>query len=403
MFKRHVSRAVFALAVVALLGAAIYGQFSHGLSGFEPFLPDSVPGAVTFNALRSSGGTVLFVARDADGQDLSYVTAAEGPGYGGPMTVLVNWTLDGVITGVTVPEHHEDIPWWRALEQRGFFQQYNGRGFIEPLRLNEDIDAATGSTVSSNGVAVGVRAGRGVLASHLGQPFTGPGDPIQFGTPEIAVIAGILSVVLLRTIPLFRRLTWARGTMLAYSLVVFGIWLSVPLSLTNIAAWLVGYAPPVETFIMIYIIVFGILGLAVVLGKNFYCFWLCPYVAVQELIHSIFRVRIQPDVKWFKFLRNARYLLLFIALFLVLALKNPSVSVFEPWNVLFSLKGTADQWVLMIFALGAAIFIYDFWCHYLCPIGAVMDIILRVRRGVIELWHKNNKSAASHDAPRTSS
>ncbi|TFG46539.1 MAG: 4Fe-4S binding protein [Dehalococcoidia bacterium] len=401
-FKRHSSRLILGLAVIILVAAAIFGQLSHGLSGYETFLPEAMPEAVTFDSVRTSGGATIYLARGADGEELGYITASEGPGYGGPMSLLVNWTLDGTITTVTIPQHHEDLPWWRALERQNFFDQYVGRSFSEPLRLADDIDAITGSTVSSNGVAVGVRIGRAVMASYLGQPYIGPGDPIKFGASEIAVILGIVSVVLLRMLPGLRRYNWMRNISLTYGLIVFGLWLSVPLSLTNIASWLIGYSPHLETFIIIYIVVFGFLGLAVLLGKNFYCFWLCPYVAVQEFIHLIFHMRVQPDVKWFKFFRNTRYVLLFIALFLVLALKNPSVSVFEPWNVLFSLKGTADQWVLMFFALAGAMFIYDFWCHYLCPVGAVMDIILKVRRGVIELWSKN-KRTPNRVMPPTSS
>lgn len=397
--KRHASRLTFALAVILLIGAGFYGQLSQGLSGNEQFLPDVMPEAAEFAAVRTAGGATLYLARDETGKELGYITASEGPGYGGPMTVMVNWTLEGTITAVNIPQHHEDLPWWRALERQDFFGQYTGRSFSQPLRLEDDIDAVSGSTVSCNGVAVGLRIGRDVLADYLGQPYTGPGDPIKFGAPEIAVIVGILSVVLLRSLPLIRRYTWLRNYTMAYGLIVLGIWLSIPLSLTNIASWLVGYSPHLETFVIIYIIVFSVLGLAVLLGKNYYCFWLCPYVAVQEFIHAVFRIRVQPDVKWFKLFRNTRYVLLFLALFLVLALKNPSVSVFEPWNVLFSFKGTTDQWVLMFFALAGAAFVYNFWCHYLCPVGAVMDIILKVRRGFIDLWSKKRKPVSRVTPP----
>ncbi|AKG54386.1 transcriptional regulator putative [Dehalogenimonas sp. WBC-2] len=400
--RKHTSRLIYGLAIVALLGAGVYGQLSHGLSGNEEFLSGAMPEAATFKSLQTSGGATLYLARDTAGTEMGYITASEGPGYGGPLKVLVNWTPDGIITAVTVPDHHEDLPWWNVLIKQDFFGQYVGRSFSEPLQLFNDIDASTGSTVSCNGVAVGVRSGRLVMAQYLGQPYNGPADPIIIGRPELTVAIGLLAVVLARIIPGLRRRAWPRVITLIYGFVVLGIWLAIPLSLTNIASWLVGYAPHLQTFFVMYIIVFGVIGLAVIFGKNFYCFWLCPYVAVQELLYAIFRIRVQPDGKWFKILRNARYILLFIALFLVLALKNPSVSVFEPWNVLFSLKGTTDQWVLMFFSLGVAIFIYDFWCHYLCPVGAVMDVILKGRRGVIGLWQKSNNKTRGIMPPTTS-
>ncbi|PPD57562.1 FMN-binding protein [Dehalogenimonas etheniformans] len=385
---QHGKKLLVAGAVIALISAGFYGQLSRGLSGYERFLPGVIPGAKTFTVLQTSADTILYDAKDNSGKTLGLITGATSPGYGGPMTVMVGWTASGVITSVTVPQHHEDLPWWKVLGKTGFFKQYIGRSYSEPLQISSDVDAATGSTVSSNGVAIGVRSGRFVLADYLGNPYTGPAEPIQIGLPDIGLFLGLFAVVLARTLPKLRKHSWPRVLTLTYGFVVVGLWLSVPLSLTNIASWLVGYSPHIQTFFIIYVMVFGVIGLAVILGKNYYCFWLCPYVAVQELFHLAFGASVHPNPKLFKILHNTRYVLLFVALFLVLALKTPSVSVFEPWNVLFSLRGTADQWVLMIFALTASMFIYNFWCHYLCPVGAVMEIVLKVRKGLLGIWPK---------------
>lgn len=401
-FRRHRSRIIFGLALTLLLGAATYGRASQGLAGYESFLPELAPEASAFNIVRSSGTTVVYQTADASGTATGYITAAEGPGYGGPMHVLVAWTADGVITEVSVPDHHEDLPWWNVLVKRDFFGQYVGRSFTEPIQLFEDIDAMTGSTVSCNGVSIGVRTGRLALAEYLGQPYDGPPDPIRIGWPEILVGAGLLGVVAARTLPGIRRHNWPRVFTLMYGFAVLGVWLSIPLSLTNIAAWLIGYSPHLQTFFVIYIVVFGFIGLAALFGKNYYCFWLCPYVAVQELIHLTFRGKVRPNPTLFKWLKNTRFALLFVALFLVLAMRNPSVSVFEPWNVLFSFKGTPDQWVLMVFALVSAVFIYNFWCHYLCPVGAVLELVIKIRKGIIGLWPGRIKREKLKNAPTPS-
>ncbi|MBA7676259.1 hypothetical protein ES703_84500 [subsurface metagenome] len=187
-------------------------------------------------------------------------------------------------------------------------------------------------------------------------------------------------------VPSLRKWHWRRYFTLLFGFIVLGVWLAIPLSLTNFATWLLGYGPHLETNVIMYILVFGVVGLAVLLGRNFYCFWLCPFAAVMEGLHLVSGGSLQPTVKWRRRLRNTRYFLLWMALFLVLLLGNPTVSVFEPWNTLFSFKGTADQWLLVVVTLGVAMFIYDFWCHYLCPVGATMDIILKVRREVSLLW-----------------
>jgi len=141
--------------VAVLLAAAVFGQVNHQQSGYENFLPGLTPEAASYSSLKTSGKTTLYQAVDTTGEAVGFITAAEGPGYGGPMSVLVGWTTDGVITSVIVPEHHEDLPWWKVLAKNDFFNQYVGRSYSEPLQLFADIDANTGSTVSSNGVAVG--------------------------------------------------------------------------------------------------------------------------------------------------------------------------------------------------------------------------------------------------------
>jgi hypothetical protein len=397
--KTHRAKILVSGTILVLVAAGIFGQLSRGNSDYLDFLQDTIPNAESFTQLHTSNGTTLYQAGDETGRDLGFITAAEAPGYGGPMSVLVAWTNDGVITSVNVPRHFEDLPWWKALIKGKFLDQYVGRSFSEPLQLSADVDATTGSTVSSNGVAIGVRSGRLMLAEYLGKPYSGPQDPIRIGIPEFAVGSGLLFVVLARTLPGLRQRNWPRIFALMYGFMVIGLWLSIPLSLTNIAAWLVGYAPHIQTFFVIYIVVFGVIGLAAILGKNYYCYWLCPYSAVQESLHFIFRGHIRPDLKWYNVLHQVRYVLLFLALFLALALRNPSISVFEPWNVLFSLKGTPDQWILMILALTAAMFVYNFWCHFLCPVGAVLDIALKARKGIVGLWPKHKTETATSVMP----
>jgi polyferredoxin len=137
-----------------------------------------------------------------------------------------------------------------------------------------------------------------------------------------------------------------------------------------------------------YILVLGVVGLAVTLGKNVYCFWLCPFSAVQEGMQLLNSGKTQPSLKWRRIFRQARYVVLWLAIFLVLILRNPGISVFEPWNALFSFKGPFEQWILVFFTLAAAILVHNFWCYYSCPVGAAMDIILKLRRRGIELWQK---------------
>jgi hypothetical protein len=356
-------------------------------------MPEFFPDASAFELLDTQQG-VQFIYGAVDGGSLpiGYVTSSEGQGYGGPMTVVMAWSVDGTVLDIRVTEHLEDLPWFDTLYTKNFFTQYIGRKYSQPLTLGDDINATTGATISSIGVSLGVQVGREMVSLQLGDPIPVPREPVDFGAAEWLLLAGIGTVVTVRSVPSLRRWRWPRFLVLAFGFVVLGVWLSIPLSLTNFAAWLVGYGPKLETGLIFYILVLGVAGLAVLAGRNYYCFWLCPFAAIQELTHFLSGINLRPRIGWRRLLANTRFFLLWAALFLVLLLNNPTVSVFEPWNALFSLKGTLDQWLLVGLTLGVATFSYNFWCYYLCPVGATMDIILKVRREGSHLWGNRIKS-----------
>ena len=99
--------------------------------------------------------------------------------------------------------------------------------------------------------------------------------------------------------------------------------------------------------------------------------------------------QIRPVTKRQLLLRHTRYVLLWLVLMVALLMRNPSFAVFEPWSTLFSPKtGVLEGWILVAAVIVIGLFVYNFWCHYICPVGAVMDIVLKVRRWFVGLLKK---------------
>jgi hypothetical protein len=372
-------RLLIILVVVSLIGAGAYGT-----TAFEPdiksHLPDIMPEAASFEILleEPSANSFLFTAYNENDIEVGYVSVGEGQGYDGPMTVLTAWTLEGTILEIQVPVHYENLPWYNRLDADDFFGRFIGRSYNEPLSLDIDIDAVSGATRSCEGVDTGVRSGRQLLSEYLGNPYPVPEEKVDFGIAEIMLLVGLGTVVIFRTVPPFNRKHSLRYLTLVFGLVVFGFWLSAPLSLVNFIVWPIGFGPIWQQNLFLYILVVGIIGLALVLAKNIWCFWLCPFAAIQEGAHLIGGT-VRPITKRQLLLRNSRYFILWAVVFLALLLRKPSVAAFEPWNNIFSLEGTILEWFFVITVIIIAVFIYDFWCHYLCPVGATMDIVLRLR------------------------
>jgi NosR/NirI family transcriptional regulator, nitrous oxide reductase regulator len=378
-------------AVVSLIGALIFGQLNLK-TDVADYLQDVMPKATSFELVSSkpSDGQYLYSA-SANGAQVGWVTAGKGQGYAGPMVVIVAWTINGTITNIQVPELKETPVWYNRLNKPlgdypNYFSQYIGRTFSDPFTLGTDINAATGATRSSTGVAQGVYGGRLLLATQLGKPFVGPAQQLKIGPEEIFLILALALVVAFRTVPGLKQKRWPRYVMLLFGLAVFGVWSSAMLSLINFVVFPIGFAPSIFTNPLLYIMVFGILALALVVGKNFWCFWICPFAALQEGVHFLGGSQVRPVSRLQLTLRNSRYVILWAVVMLVFIFRSPQLAVFEPWNTVFSLQGNLSQWLLLVATLGIGLFIYNFWCHYLCPVGATMDIVLKIRTWAVNTY-----------------
>jgi hypothetical protein len=303
------------------------------------------------------------------------------------MTVIVGWSNEGSLLTLSVPKHKEDAPWFRILENRGFLEQYIGRKDTDALELNRDIDAVSGATVSSYGVAEGVLKARELVAKQLGHSVPARAAPtVKLGFAETLLLLFFGWVVAVRTWRLFAGKKWRRVPSLVFGFLVLGVWLGQPLSLVNFTAWLVGYLPPLHNNVFLYVLVLGLIALAVALGRNFYCFWLCPFAAVQEAAHVLTGSNLQPNEVCRKRLVRVRYLLLWLALFFAFVFRTPSLTVYEPWTALFTLKGPEVQWALVAVSLVGAMLVHNFWCTYLCPVGALLEVLLTVRSRVTAIF-----------------
>ena len=122
-------------------------------------------------------------------------------------------------------------------------------------------------------------------------------------------------------------------------------------------------------------------------GRATFCGWLCPFGALQELVARLarllrvpqVRVRTALDVK----LKRIKYVLL--GGIVVAALFAPqladSLAEIEPFKTAVTLY-FIRSWPFVLYAGGlvtASAFVYKFFCRYLCPFGAGLAVLGRLR------------------------
>jgi hypothetical protein len=374
-------RLVLIFSVALAVMAWLVGYFSSGSSA-EVFVPDVLVGAVRVETRGS-----LFIGYGADGGIVGYAASGKSQGYGGPLEMLVGLDPKGEIIGVKLISQRETPGFFRLILAKDFFKQYSGKNFRDSLQLNQDLDAVSGATVSSEGIAASARDAIRLIAQlGLNKPLPAEARPIRFGIPEITLLglyaAGYFGHKYSSGV-WKRRVRW--GTLLT-GMIVLGFIYTAPLTIAQIIALLSGYWPDWHNNLYWYLLIGGIIFVTTVDAKNPYCSWFCPFGAFQECLAQITNAKPYRSRRWgglFTWLQRG---LAFSAVLIGLALRRPGVAGYEPFATLFDFRGNLVEVVFLLVVIMASLMMYRPFCNYLCPLDPVYDFIAESRRWLREGW-----------------
>jgi polyferredoxin len=180
---------------------------------------------------------------------------------------------------------------------------------------------------------------------------------------------------------------------LAAGIVFLGFYFNSAISLSNLSVIFLGYFPPLSEKLFWYMLVVGALLIILIYGKNLYCFWLCPFGAIQELVAKIGGVNIQLSKKTITYAGYISYLLTWAALMIIFTTANSSLGSYEPFATLFGLEGFGVQWYILPVVILGAFVLNRFWCRFFCPVGVVLRLVMKVRFRAKQLFSRHRKTA----------
>ncbi len=318
--------------------------------------------------------TVPHEVENIEGEELygfsSQELGATAQGFVGDVDVefLVDSELQIVEIEVVAP--HESPQYLERVEE--WARKLEGEeleDFLEP----EEIDTVSGATITANAVLRALESSARVIQEK--DVELAPGEE-----PEVfsGIRAGlVLLVFTAAAIFLFHRRVspTIRKIYLLLLLLVPGFYFNLQYSYSQFWALLNLQIPPVFHLdrLVLFILPFAI-GL---FYGRFYCGWLCPFGALQELV-SIEKLKYKPPrivndyLHWFRFL---------LVLLLVGSSFYFSTNIFavEPLEEIF-IFWTTPWWnsLLLLAAVAGSLFIFRFWCRFFCPVGAVFSLLNKI-------------------------
>ena len=383
---RQVDR-LAALAAVATLVVAWLAGAAQSREDVTPHLRDALPDAERFEPLPGE----TFVAFRGD-ELLGHVATGEATGYGGPLKVAVAVDDAGAVQGTAIVAHRETPSFFERVARSGLRERLAGKSYADPFTLGDDVDGVTGATTTSKALADAVRLGsRKVATAQLGKivPETEP-PPVRFGAPEITVLALYAAGLVgqRRRLRFRKALHWAT---LFTGLLVLGFWLNLPLTVSRVSSFLLGYWPQWQTNLYWYLLIGGILFIATVDNKNGYCAWFCPFGAAQECMAVIGGAKLTVARAYRRHLVWVHRGLAWLALMLAFLFRNPGLSSYEVFGALFAFTGSTVLFALLGIVLVVSLFVKRPWCHYLCPLDPVYDVVRLGRTWVLEQWTRTRQ------------
>lgn len=291
-------------------------------------------------------------------------------GFGGDLRVVVGIDKSGKIAGVELGENYESYGFIERVREAGFFEKWNGRSVADAAEA--EVDTVSGATMST-------RAVKSMVALNLSK-FSG--SEFQANSTETEPLWLEIVVFLLLAYSLFafffpQKTSRFRIFHLAALAVVLGFIGGSALSFESFKNWITS----LEIALIPAVILASALLVPVFTGKNFYCSFVCPFGAVQELFGRIPLPKKNLPQKFMKGVSVFKAVLLIVVYILMIFKIVTDFTVFEPFSAFKFDAAAVPSLVIAALFLIVSLFISRPWCRLFCPTGTLINMFARRNGG----------------------
>ena len=293
-------------------------------------------------------------------------------GFGGNLRVVVGILPDGKIAGIELGENYESVGFIERVRDEGFFKKWNGLRVEEAAKA--DVDTVSGATMSTRAIKSMVALN---ISKYSGMEIAANQ---QDATPLWLKIA--VFVILAYSIFAFffpQKTAKFRIFHLLLLVMILGFIGGSALSIESFKNWLTtGNIALVPVVILALALVIPVIS-----GKNFYCNFVCPFGALQELLGKIPLPKKSFPPKFMKGVSIFKVVLLIVIYVLMIFKVVEDLTVFEPFSAFkFEVAALPSLIIAAVFLI-ISLFISRPWCRFFCPTGTLLSIFAKRKGGEI--------------------
>jgi len=328
----------------------------------------------TAETFEKTGSECVFNVSDASGKMLGRVLYAKPDetsvaGFGGKLRVVVGLDKSGKIAGIELGENYESVGFIERVRSEGFFKKWNGLSVEEAAKA--DVDTVSGATMSTTAIKSMVALN---LSKYSGMEITADQ---QDATPLwLKITVFIILAYSLFAFFFPQKTAKFRIFHLAALAVVLGFISGSALSIESFKNWLTtGNIALVPLVILCTALIIPIIS-----GKNFYCNFVCPFGAMQELLGKIPLPKKSFPPKFMKKVTIFKTILLVLIYAVMVSGLFTDLTVFEPFSAFKFEVAALPSLIIAALFLIISLFINRPWCRFFCPTGTLMNMFRKKER-----------------------
>ena len=329
----------------------------------------------TAETFEKTGSECVFNVSDASGKMLGRVLYAKPDetsvaGFGGNLRVVTGISPDGKIVGTELGENYESYGFIERVRETGFFKKWNGLSIEEAAKA--DVDTISGATMST-------RAIKSMVALNLSKYSGGEFQKNQADTEPLWLEIVVFVVLAYSLFAFFfpQKTSKFRILHLIALAAVLGFIGGSALSFESFKNWLVSG----NIVLIPAVILASALIIPIISGRNFYCNFLCPFGAMQELLGRIPLPKKNFSPKFMKGVSIFKAVLLAVIYILMIFKVVTDLTVIEPFSAFKFNAAAVPSLVIAALFLTVSLFVNRPWCRLFCPTGTLINMFARKNGG----------------------